>query len=230
MRYEWRAWKRILQMNPKHRWRPVSDPTKAVLRRLYHEDAAAEEDWSLVCSREVQARRVVTDEVEGKDELLDEWLVSVTSPGTYYSVDTTQTDTMPDGSITRQRVTRHFTLLETAHGNHRPKMMHTHTSADDICLTAHLAFEVVLFDTFVPEGADADAPADFHHIFRTADPHWVTPRSLAGQPEDWYSRFFVNGRPAPATAPAVPSHPLAHVSFGADHRLAYRQGLAWCWR
>ena len=58
IRFEWRSWKRLLQTSEQHPWRSVLLPDTAVMRRVYREDARAEEDFSLICSREAIVRPV----------------------------------------------------------------------------------------------------------------------------------------------------------------------------
>ena len=192
IRFEWRCWKRIIQADERHPWRPVLLPESVVIRRVYREDARAEEDWSLICSREAIARPVQRDEVDGKTALLHEYLISVTEVGGHYSISSSSQQPGPDGRLERVTTTQHFDLLETSHGSHRPRKMHTITSADDKSLVASLAMQVISHETIAPEDPGEPAAAEpgrVAHLFPTSSPEWYTPRELASTFDDWYKRL-----------------------------------------
>ena len=169
LRYEWRCWKRVLQTDEKHRWRPVLEPGGDVIKRIYREDRKAEDDFALICSREAIVRPVEREDVDGKDEVLHEYLGSVLQGDGQYSVSTRTTQPGPDGNLERVVKTVFFNLIETAHGGHRPKMMHTVSSADNVGLTAHFAMQIISHERFEPEDAPAIAP-DTHHLYATSAP------------------------------------------------------------
>ena len=140
------------------------------MKRVYREDARGEEDWSLVCSREAVANPVERDEVDGKTALLHEYLISVMSAGSHYSISSSTTQPGPDGRPERVTTTKHFNLLETSHGSHRPRMMHTIQSASDKSLTSALAMQVISHEAFVPDEPVAEAAGPVVHLFPTSSP------------------------------------------------------------
>jgi hypothetical protein len=112
IRYEWRCWKRIIQTDPKHRWRLVHHSAQTVIRRVYREDDKAAADWSLVCSREATVRPVVRDEVDGKTALLHEYLVSVLKRDGHYSISSITTRPKDDGTgLERVTSTSYFVFI-----------------------------------------------------------------------------------------------------------------------
>ena len=65
LRYEWRAWKRVLQTRPKKQWTPLHLKNKDFLRRLYREDARAEDNWAIVLRKQQAAGKPHLEPVGG---------------------------------------------------------------------------------------------------------------------------------------------------------------------
>ena len=64
-------------------------------------------------------------------------------------------------------------------------MLATAETADEICLRAHLAFQVVRQEVFVPEGGGGGV--DRKIITFPAEPEWVRPEDLAVRYNSWYA-------------------------------------------
>ena len=96
---------------------------RCVFARVYREDEAAEEDLSLIVSREQPPDPIETDSVSGKEILRDEWLVSTLEKGGHYSVDAEERHLGPSGEVERITVTKHFQVIDMAHGSSRPRAL-----------------------------------------------------------------------------------------------------------
>jgi hypothetical protein len=79
--------------------------------------------------------------------------------------------------VTMVRVfgTSYFHVLGTDHGDHRPNMLHTASSADQKCLTASLALQTISHDPFEPEAPLADDAGDAVHLLPASSADWRTP-------------------------------------------------------
>jgi len=189
VRHHWRAWKNILQTSRKRRWDAVQMTPSQVLDRVYRQDARALDDFSLICQRVEQSRPVEPDAVNGQEELRDEYLVSVMQPNTHYSVSRKISVASSSGAAQTEMRTQHFHLLAVAHGNSRPRGLHTFSTADQIALTAHLAWQVVLEDRFSPDGEEIPSGLDSYTVFSECEPSWVRPEDIADK-DSLYTRLF----------------------------------------
>ena len=150
--YEWRSAKRILQTKFKRRWMPVQRKMSEVLAAVYRESERAEQDFSAICSRQQPACPIDHDSVNGKEELRNEYLVHMLKPATHYSVHGDHTSINPDGSTETERKYVHFRLIETAHGNERPKRSLAGVPGGSVAHEAPMALLVVFEDRWAPPG------------------------------------------------------------------------------
>ena len=67
-------------------------------------------------------------------------------------------------------------------------MLATAENAGMLCLSAHLAFQVVFEDAWLPGGADvaADGSAPEYHVVKEADGKWMRPEDI-GPFDSWYN-------------------------------------------
>ena len=190
LRFEWRSWKRILQTSKKRQWLNVQHASADVMNTIYRSGERSQDDFSLLCSREGKVRPVDPEGVTGPESLRNEYLQSVASPGRHYTVSEDVPSMGPEGApITRTQVT-HFHLLDMAHGNKRPKLLHTSETADEVALKAALALHVVKEERREPAGDVAERP-DAADVYPGGDPEWVRPQDLVADSTSWMSRFFV---------------------------------------
>jgi len=159
----------------------------AVSKRLYRQDAMAQEDWSLVCSRLAPSRPVVVDDETGEEALRTEYLVSAAPLNEHYTITTPTRTAQPDGTVVNTKTRTSFLLLDSAHGNHRPHQMPTADLADQVVAKSPLALLVVRLQlNRVVKGA-AGASSDVFDMAEIEDPEWVTPNDLAGAGANWYT-------------------------------------------
>ena len=174
--YEMEHYKRILQHDPKRRWRGRQMRTSAFMKRLYREDEMGDVDWTSIAQRLPVDRPVPTTEANTRAQLEKEYLAAVLEPLKYYSVEHTVSRTNDDGvAVPVQEHTR-FQVLGAQHGTSRLKTMHTVQSKDDITKSGSLALHIVRFDRW----QDPDAPDDPRLIvYPDGADEWVCPTTLA---------------------------------------------------
>ena len=188
VRFEWRAWKRIIQTDVRKQWQPVHKPSDEVFARIYREDAKAREDFSSICSRLPPSCSMVPEKVSGQEALRNEYLVATLQDNSVYSV--SQAKPKEPGMLVQppDRVT-HFQLLERAYGNRRPDYASMAMPGADVALQAGLALLVVFLKRRRADDADpSDEGLDPQHVCAESGPTWVRPHDicLAGS---WYSKL-----------------------------------------
>lgn len=178
IRNDWRGWKRVLQVQRKLRWRPVRMTDKTFLRRVYREDSMAEQDWStIICKQETPGRPHLEPLNDSLQWLHNEYMLAIFDSGSRYSVDVPADVIGADGDLQRGVETRHFHLLQIAHGNHRPKVMPCVDASANLQMVCPLAFEVIFETRREPDAAAPDA--DSVHVFSESDPVWLRPADIA---------------------------------------------------
>ena len=186
-RFEFRRYKRLLQTKKRYKWRPMKMSTPEFYARVYREDDMAAEDFTSICRRESPVDPVEKDAFTGRDALRDEYLVSVLEKGKQYSVTQQIKRAGPDGTPVVEEKAVHFTLLETSHGSHRPKMLATSEQGDNVAMAAHLALQVLLAEPWVPSPAPAPVPGSTRrYLLREAKAVWIRPQDI-GPHEAWYA-------------------------------------------
>ena len=186
-----------MQTSEKRRWLSVQEKSSVVLARVYREDSRAEEDFSLICRREA-ARQVEHDALDGKEALRNEYLISTLEIDGHDSLAEPRQQIGEDGAMRRVDEPRHFVVLDTAHGNRRPKVMPTAESPDALAARAALALQVMHQERFEPADAAAEVVPNVHHVYKSGDQEWVRPQDLAGKHASWYQRLY-KWTPGPST-------------------------------
>ena len=95
-RYEWRRFKRVLQVHHKKRHHPQKLTNQMFFRRLYRLERG-EEDWEgLIGDSGGPSSRSRVDEA---DAMKYEYLRSVLKPQQFYSIELTRQEVQADGSV-----------------------------------------------------------------------------------------------------------------------------------
>ena len=175
-RYEWKHWKRIMQVGHRYRWRSVQKKRKLVLKRVYREDVLGDDDWSAMTSRLEPDRPVVAQKPTPTEALYNEWLVATLRPNSYYSCELREERPTPEGGVEQHVVTRVFQVIDVIHSHGRPELMHTAASADDVVLAAPVALSVQHYDVY---GGPAVADDGTMLVYPEGDLEWVQPARLA---------------------------------------------------
>ena len=190
VRHDYRTWKRILQTDAHHRWRPKDMTEAAAYARIYREDERAQEDFSLICNRLQEQRPVETDTVSALEACRNELLLSIMPTGQHYSITQEVSRPGPSGVAVEERVVTHFHLLDTAHQHRRPRAVTTVESADSIPLTAGLAFQVVWEEPWLgPDGPPIEKTATLYSVLSSGHSEWVRPSDIAPN-VIWYRRLY----------------------------------------
>ena len=182
VRSDWRDWKRIVQVRPKTPWIPVDWPAQKVIDRVYRQDEKAQDDFELICRRIGPDRPVEPDPTTGGEAVRNEFLHIVMETANHYSVGSRPVAPAPGGIGPAPRPdygTSHFLLLDEAYGRSRPKVVHTHETADEVYLKAPLAWRVLFHDRWAPGDEVLPADADSRMVIPSGEPRWVTPADIA---------------------------------------------------
>ena len=190
VRFEWRAWKRILQVDPRRRWYPMKIPAADAGARVYREDKRAQDNWEVICRRQAVSCPVIPEKVDGKEALRNEFLVSTLETNSFYSVSTPDPRMAAEGGAPVAQVASHFQLLEKSYGNRRPDYMSVADPGAAVALQAGLAFLVSFLQHRAPEGAGAGGVVPgAHHVYVDSPPMWVRPHDICPS-ESWYKRLY----------------------------------------
>ena len=181
IRYEWGAWKRVLQTQWKSRWTPVRLNPQAALQKILHDDDMGNEDWSLIVNKEVPPRPTQTEDNSGDRGLRTEYLSSVFNRHAFYAYPQRVENIDEDGQPEVHRETTFFEVLHKRDGHSRPHVMPTFETPDEPYLTASLALEIQPMQQ-VPESIDiaGQIPSlDTPSLFPDAEPYWINVHDIA---------------------------------------------------
>jgi len=192
VRYEWRHWKRILQVSRRklHRGKALSE--KQAYARLYRQDSMARDNWSLLVNPTRSEQPDVPD--DGADGAQREYVREVLRPNVFFSMEPNPPPRPAAASSSSALVALPnvapqepfvFRIEEMHYGQHRPKYMPTHESHKDIALHAKLAVLVQPYDLRVP----FDAGAGRAVVYPSAEPRWMDHSGL-GTFNDLCYRLF----------------------------------------
>ena len=177
--YEFQHWKRILQTNPKRKWKDVQRSPSAVLKRVYREDDVAKLDWSNVLAREATPRPVVPDATENQEQCEFEYMRAQMEPGQHYSCQTSREVPTASGGTEHVTETTYFQLLGYSYSKHRPHLMPSVTSADNIALTAPMVMEILPHAVHHRDADSVQIPPASVELFPEADSKWIVPYHIA---------------------------------------------------
>jgi len=177
-----------LQTKVAYKWRAVHKTPAAVFARIYREDERAEEEFSTIVHRQPAPSTVKPDAVSGKEALRNEYLVSVLKEGTHYALGTNTSVMGADGTVKQDVQFEFFQLINTAHGQHRPRRMTATDPDDDVAHNASLALQVVRKGALLPGAAAPAEDPTSRVLVRESDPVWVRPDEL-GVYDAWYLRL-----------------------------------------
>ena len=179
VRYEWRAWKRVLQVRRCSLWKPMGRMSRnKMFNRIYRMDEEAEFDWSLYCHRVNAAGQGLAPEPESldgrqTDGLRIEYLSSVLKTKQYYSAEVPQAGMDEDGRPCVRQVKTYFQVIAMTSDRSRPHLMPTNETRDDISQRARLAVcvqEMAVKPGVMPDGQSV--------VFSNSNAIWKTWRDL----------------------------------------------------
>ena len=178
LRYEWRQWKRVLQVQKNQQWRSKHMKAQAVFERFYHMDAKAEENWSLICeTKPAPGQGPVPQDLQVVASVQDralapmriEYLHAVLVPKRWYSVQVPVAASDDSGEPTVRMEQRNFQLVSVASTKSRPKLMPTIDSYQDPVVVSQLALNIQETSVRVlPEVADGSVV-----VYPDAAPRWI---------------------------------------------------------
>ena len=178
LRYEWRAWKRVLQVRRRALWQPKGRMSRdKVFNRVYRMDQEAEFDWNLYSERVLAPGQGLVPESEAtgarqSDGLRIEYLKSVLKTK-YYSADVPRAG-MDDEGRAIERIERHyFQIMAMTSDRSRPSLMPTNETCDEVSQRARLALCVQ--EVVVKPVVDA---GDQVIVFSNCNLVWKTWRDL----------------------------------------------------
>ena len=193
IRYEWRHWKRVLQCKRTRLFRNKKLPARAAYRRIYREDALAKDNWDQVVSRRnatppipiednidaVQREYAIASLVPKRFYMLDRRRVAQPSSGSGQPPPQDVGDAVPEPGGSIFQITAHH------HGQHRPKIMKTIKSHEDVVLHGKIALQVQWYDM---RELYQDEPGRAS-VFMSGDPIWMDHHELATFNELCYKLF-----------------------------------------
>ena len=150
VRFEFRNWQRIVQVNTRYKWRVRRMKAHLIFKRLYREDTKGDEDWSAVAQKVPVARTVPPEEASTRERLEREYLAATFQPLQYYSVEREEERQNEDGAVVRETVPHYFQLLAAQTSQTRDKTMHTVETADDITRNTGLLLHILCFLPVAP--------------------------------------------------------------------------------
>jgi len=178
VRYEWKCYKRILQSRRRYRWRGKGLGVKALMARVYREDAMANDNWSVILNRVPLDRPADSHDANAREKMENEYLNCVLHPSGHYCV---QQPSAGPANVDEPAPEAHkefFTVIDIASASRRRHTMHTVTTADEPQHTEPFAMEVQLMDTWTPDDVAEPGP-DQARLYATSDPEWLVPARLA---------------------------------------------------
>jgi len=123
-----------------------------------------------------QVNPVEPTKVPPVEQLHNEWLVATLRPNTTFSVPVAQERPTTAGGVERYQGIRSFHVIDVVHGLHRPKLVHTVSSAADPVVACPIAVNVLHYDVWDGSGP---APQGTLSVYAEGDPEWVQPLRLA---------------------------------------------------
>ena len=188
VRFEWFNWKRLFQCVGKRKWRPVQKSAREVLKRTYREDETANVDWRCAVGYEPDAGSGCCEQTSQIDACRIEHLLAQVKRGEQYSIPAVPGDDDRDeevagaagvGAGVSEPGRLHFQIIEVVDAQHRPHLMPTIHTDDDLSRTSALAFQVQWHRTFRREASASSPPEGCVEVFPDGDLEWVKPFSLA---------------------------------------------------
>ena len=179
IRWEWRHYKRILQGKSGKRWLGKKCTALDVRNGVYHEGPGAECNWGSVFAKETERRHTVTEDASNSESVQNEFLRNLMTPGGRYRVTAQQQQAQGAEEPHEVPVHSHFQFVRVTFPKHRPVLMPTVQSADDLSLTASLAFLIQRFSEWSrPANMQALAEGQVD-VIPEGEPEWVRPSSMA---------------------------------------------------
>ena len=163
LRYEWRAWKRVLQVRRDSLWKPKGRMARdKVFNRIHRMDEEAEFDWSLFGERVLAAGQGLAPEpapADGRqaEGLRIEYLNCVLNTKQYYSVELPLAGMDEDGRPIERTQRKYFQIIAKTSDRSRPSLMPTNETRADVSQRARLA--VCVQEMEVKPGTDAGGQA-----------------------------------------------------------------------
>ena len=178
VRFEWRNWKRILQVQPRYYWRNVRDMNaEAVFRRVYRMDEMAQFSWSSDLVRAPGQGPAPVAHVDTKTrqslELRCEYAMCVLEPKRWYSVSVPRAAFPGDGEVVEEREVSYFQILSRTHTRSRPHLMPTIETHSHIIATSRLALCVQRVSVRRPLSREGDDASESAIVYVDSDPVWL---------------------------------------------------------
>ena len=174
IRFEWRVWKRVLQVKRASLWTPKGRMNRdAVFKRIYRMDEAAELNWSLFGDRVLAPGQGLApeplDNVNRQyDGLRIEYLQYVLKTKQWYSVELPRAAMSEVGLPIERKETQYFQIVAMTSCRSRPSLVSTFETRDDVSQRARLA----LCLQYVDARPGVEVPGQVI-VFASSDPMWV---------------------------------------------------------
>jgi len=204
--FEYAHWQRILQTSQKHRWRVRRMKASAMIKRIYREDAMADEDWSAICTGIPVDRPTRTDDASDREKLEREYLAATLLPLQYYGVEAEAEVPQDDGAVVRERQTTYFQVLGTQTARTREKTMHCWDSREDIHKTSSMLVHVIWLSRWERPGDPQD---DVLRVHEDGEAEWVQPQHITPSFDN-----FQNHMVQYCTSVVDPDEPCVYILSG----------------
>jgi len=175
VRFEWRAWKRILSTTHAKRWQGVKRKTHEVMSRIYREDERAAEDWSAIASKREDFPNPRTDTADDLEKVYEQYLGTVFERNRFYSVPQPSAEVEESGQLGPDTPV-YFQVLDVVQGTSRPKLVPNIENNEEAYINKRLALNVQVYDpSEAPEAIGQVHP----QVFPAGEQEWVGPTELA---------------------------------------------------
>ena len=175
VRWEWRKWKRVLQVERRLLHGNKKMKSVDVFRRVYRMDEMAQCSWSSDLVRAPGQGPAPVEPVDTKtrqsQELRSEYAECVLQPKRWFSISVPRAALGADGEVVEEREVKYFLILSRTLSGHRPHLMPTIETHSHTIATSRLALCVQGVSVRRPlalEGDDASAT-----VYVDSDPVWV---------------------------------------------------------
>ena len=180
--FEWRRYKRLLQVKQSRLKRSVRMTDRAFFQRVYRMDDRPLGKFSKTV--QASAPRAQPDATDSQ-RIQSEYIEEILKPKSHYSLPVTKTNTDENGAAVSEEEIVYFTVLEKRTRKARPVLVRHHDSINEVCLEARLSF-LIQYMSAIQSPVSDGAPVTCYH---DSDPEWVVDvapfRVLSSQLRIW---------------------------------------------